>query len=63
MECVTIDGHDLKIIDAAIEQCKATKGRPSVIVMDTVKGKGCSVAEKAASTTICATRRRTERQS
>ena len=46
---LTIDGHDLKIIDAAIEQCKATKGRPSVIVMDTVKGKGCSVAEKAAS--------------
>lgn len=37
-----VDGHDVEAIDHAIERAKANKGRPSVIVMDTVKGKGWS---------------------
>lgn len=40
-----IDGHDVLAIDEAIEQAKAAAGKPSVIVLNTVKGKGCSFAE------------------
>jgi transketolase len=44
-----VDGHDIGALDAAIgkakEQAKAPGGKPSMIVMDTVKGKGCSFAE------------------
>ncbi len=35
-----VDGHDVVAIDEAIEQCKQQKGRPSCIVLHTVKGKG-----------------------
>ena len=40
-----IDGHDLAQIDEAIECAKATPGVPSVIVCETVKGKGVSFME------------------
>ena len=40
-----IDGHDLDAIDAAIEAAKAAKGKPSVIVCETTKGKGVSFME------------------
>lgn len=40
-----IDGHDLAAIDAAIAAAKAEHGRPSVIVCDTVKGRGVSFME------------------
>ena len=40
-----IDGHDLAQIDEAIECAKATPGAPSVIVCETVKGKGVSFME------------------
>lgn len=40
-----IDGHDLEAIDEAIQQAKNQKEKPSVIVLNTVKGKGCSYAE------------------
>ncbi len=40
-----IDGHDLDAIDAAIAAAKAERGRPSVIVCDTVKGRGVSFME------------------
>lgn len=40
-----VDGHDLDALDAAIEKACASKDRPSMIVMKTVKGKGCSFCE------------------
>jgi len=40
-----VDGHDFAAIDDATRAAKAQKGRPSMIVLDTVKGKGCSFAE------------------
>lgn len=42
-----VDGHDVAAIDRALELARACKGRPTVIVLDTVKGKGCSYAEAA----------------
>lgn len=42
---LTIDGHDYEAIGRAIEEAKATKGRPTVIVAETVKGKGVSFME------------------
>lgn len=41
----TIDGHSVEEIYNAIEEAKENKGRPSVIVLDTIKGKGCGFAE------------------
>jgi transketolase len=41
----TIDGHDVAAIGDAVEKAKAAKGKPSVIVLDTKKGKGCTYAE------------------
>ncbi len=41
-----IDGHDIKAIYTAIENAKAQKEKPSMIVIDTIKGKGCSFAEE-----------------
>lgn len=40
-----IDGHNAEKIYDAIEKAKENKGKPSVIVLNTVKGKGCSFAE------------------
>lgn len=45
-DAVEIDGHDFKAIDTAIEQAQSMKGKPSVIVIDTIKGKGCRFAEE-----------------
>ena len=42
---VTIDGHDFDAITGAIEAAKAFSGAPSMIVLDTVKGKGWAEAE------------------
>lgn len=36
----TIDGHDIKAIRHAIDTAQKVKGRPSMIIMDTIKGKG-----------------------
>jgi transketolase len=38
-------GHDIAALDDAIENARAQKEKPSMIVMDTIKGKGCSFAE------------------
>ena len=43
---IEIDGHDLRQVFAAYEEAKATKGRPSIIVAHTVKGKGVRVIEQ-----------------
>lgn len=42
-----IDGHDCEAIGRAIDQAKAEKGQPSMIILDTVKGRGLSFAEEA----------------
>ncbi|HUK78430.1 MAG TPA: transketolase [Thermoleophilia bacterium] len=42
IEC---DGHDIAAIVSACEAARAVKGRPSVIVAQTVKGKGVSFME------------------
>ena len=40
-----VDGHDIAALDDAIEKAQAQNERPSMIVMDTIKGKGCFFAE------------------
>lgn len=40
-----VDGHDVVALDHAIGQARETEGRPSMIVMDTIKGKGALFAE------------------
>jgi transketolase len=41
-------GHDVEKIAAAIDEAKTVKGKPTVIILDTVKGKGVSFAENTA---------------
>jgi len=40
-----VSGHDMAALDSAIEKALAQKEKPSMIIMDTVKGKGCNFAE------------------
>ena len=40
-----IDGHDFDQIEKAVKCAKETKGKPSVIIMKTIKGKGVSYME------------------
>ena len=42
---ITIDGHDFKQIIGAIEEGDRTVGKPTMIIADTVKGKGVSFME------------------
>jgi transketolase len=44
-QVIDIDGHDLAAISDAIDQAAAIKGRPTVILARTVKGKGVSFME------------------
>lgn len=39
------DGNDVVQICEAVEQAKADKGRPSLILLRTIKGKGCTFSE------------------
>jgi transketolase len=41
----SVDGHDIAALDGAVEKALAQKDKPSMIVMNTIKGKGCSFAE------------------
>ena len=43
-----IDGHDFDALDAAFAHARTVKGKPSAIVMKTVKGKGISFMENNA---------------
>ena len=45
---IAIDGHNFEEIEAALENAKATKGKPTAIVMKTVKGKNVSFMENNA---------------
>lgn len=42
---IEIDGHDLQQIVDACNQARATRGRPTIIIARTVKGKGVSYME------------------
>lgn len=42
---ITVDGHDVAAVLKALDAAERVKGQPSVIVADTVKGKGISFAE------------------
>ena len=44
-EVLKVDGHDIGQIIQVIDQAKAVKGKPVVIILDTIKGKGVSFAE------------------
>jgi transketolase len=42
---VAIDGHDMDAILSAFDEARSTKGRPTMIVAKTIKGKGVSFVE------------------
>lgn len=44
-EVVVIDGHDYDAIDAALKHARNVKGKPTMILAHTVKGKGVSFME------------------
>ena len=44
---LTIDGHDYDQIEAAVEAFHAEQGRPTFIILNTVKGKGVSYMENS----------------
>ena len=41
----SVDGHDVEAIDRAVSDAKSKKGRPSMIILNTLKGKGVSFLE------------------
>lgn len=43
----SIDGNDINAVDVAITNAKQNKGKPSMIVLNTIKGKGFSYSENA----------------
>jgi transketolase len=44
-QVIAIDGHDMDAILSAFDQARATRGRPTMIVAKTIKGKGISFVE------------------
>ena len=44
-EVLTIDGHDFEQIEDAVNKAKTVKGKPTVIIAKTIKGKGVSYME------------------
>ena len=42
---LSCDGHDLEALSAAIDEAKTCKGKPTVIICETIKGKGVSFME------------------
>ena len=45
---ITIDGHDYDAIRGAIAEAKTVKGKPTMIIAKTIKGKGVSFMENQA---------------
>lgn len=39
------DGHDMEAMDKAIDQALAQQEKPTMVILDTIKGKGCFFAE------------------
>ena len=44
---MTVDGHDVLAIRQAVQKAKQRNGKPTMILLETVKGKGVGFAEKA----------------
>lgn len=42
---ISVDGHDIPQIKAALDEAETVKGRPTMIIANTVKGKGVSFME------------------
>jgi transketolase len=42
---IKVDGHDIEKLIGAFEEFKNTKGKPTVVIADTAKGKGVSFME------------------
>jgi transketolase len=40
-----VDGHDLEALDKAVDAAQAQTEKPAMIIMHTLKGKGCNFAE------------------
>lgn len=47
-ETLAIDGHDPRQIMQALDTARSTKGRPTAVIANTIKGKGCSFMENKA---------------
>src|SRR5215471_13329179 len=47
-EVIQIDGHDMQQVVDGLEQAKKTKGKPTVLLAETIKGKGVSFMEDQA---------------
>ena len=45
---ITVDAHSVEEIDAAIEEAKTVKGKPTVVICNSIKGKGVSYMENQA---------------
>ena len=48
LHTIAVDGHDFDAIEAALNEAKTVKGKPTAIVMSTVKGKDVSFMENNA---------------
>jgi transketolase len=48
-EVINADGHDVASLMTAFDKAREVKGKPSVIIADTIKGKGISFMENKAS--------------
>jgi transketolase len=44
-EVIPADGHDVEAFCGAIDKAKSVKGKPAIIIADTIKGKGVSFME------------------
>ncbi|MFN9893224.1 MAG: transketolase, partial [Acidobacteriota bacterium] len=42
---IEVDGHDIVALQAAFAEAAATKGKPTILIANTVKGKGVSFME------------------
>ena len=40
-----INGHDFAALDKAIDDARLSTDKPTMIILDTIKGKGCTFAE------------------
>ena len=47
-EVIEIDGHDVAAVVEALDKAEQVKGRPTIIIAHTIKGKGVSFAENNA---------------
>ena len=47
-EVINVDGHNIKELIMAFENAKKIKGKPTVIIANTIKGKGISFMENQA---------------